>query len=105
MSTWYVKAVGAGIEAASNTRRLFAAFQEMIVAGSTTPGMSVFSKQDRQTGLQTWWFSPAASALAATFEAQACKKPKPTPGLAIAVSTGNGWQTHFPDFVPSLEHS
>jgi len=96
---WFSKDVGDGIQASEPTSRLHEAFMALAISGNTSPDIGVFSRYDLQANIVTWYFSPEASSLAATFGATSCEKPEPQEGFGLLVGNARSWEAHFPGYI------
>ena len=71
-------------------------FRPMFMASGRPAGMAVFSQYDPRARRITAYFSPAASKLAAFFDARPCAKP-PGEGIGLLVGDARCWEICFPE--------
>lgn len=76
MNQWYSKELGDGVEAYAPSHKIQEAFFPLFSAAGNPIDMAVFSRYDLERNIVTAYFSPSAAALAKSFGAQPCEKPK-----------------------------
>ena len=99
MESWYSKELGDAITASMPSAEIEQAFQQIFVAAGMPANMAVFTRQESEGllhGEVTAYFSPAAKAVAHTFDAQPCEKPALT-SLALLAGDPRAWSVLFPE--------
>lgn len=99
MTQWYSKDIGDGVAAFAPSDQIQKAFLPLFVAAGQPTNMAVFSRYDLEKNIVTVYFSPGAAALAETFGARPCEKPKKEGRLSLLV----GDQRCLDLFYPSAQ--
>lgn len=103
MENWYSLDLGDGMMAGAPTSEIEDAFWRSFASAGRPPEMAVFTRPESEGRLHCKvmaYFSPAAAALAETFDAEPCAKPVRT-GLGLLAGDERSWSVLFPD---EIEH-
>lgn len=96
MNQWYSKELGDGVEAYAPSHKIQEAFFPLFSAAGNPIDMAVFSRYDLERNIVTAYFSPSAAALAKSFGAQPCEKPKRENRLGLLVGDQRCLQLFYP---------
>lgn len=97
MDTWYSKALGDGMMAATPSDEIERAFLQQFNAAGKPLNMAVFTRLESEGRLHCEmmaYFSPAAQSVAEAFEAQPCEKPRRA-GLGLLAGDERSWSMLF----------
>lgn len=98
MDTWYSKALGDGMMAATPSDEIERAFLQQFNAAGKPLTMAVFTRLESEGRLHCeviGYFSPAAKGVAEVFDAQACDKPSRA-GLGLLAGDERSLSLLFP---------
>jgi len=98
-SPWYRLSLGDGMTASLPSAEIEAAFQTRFLAAGSPSEMAVFTRPESEGRLHCEviaYFSPAAAAVAAAFDAQPCAKPVQA-GLSLLAGAEGSWSALFPE--------
>ncbi len=101
MDNWYSLSPGDGMMAGGPTVEIEDAFQRSFAAAGRPPEMAVFTRPESDGRLHCEvfaYFSPAAAALAESFDAEPCAKPARA-GLGLLAGDERVWVILFPESV------
>ena len=99
MQTWFSKEIGDGITASMLMGEIEAEFLRSAHGAETPADMAVFTRHESEGRLHcavVAYFSPAAGAVAAIFDAEPCEKPVRM-GLGLLAGDERAWQSLFPE--------
>lgn len=99
MNNWYSLSLGDGIMAGTPTAEIEAAFLQAFAAAGKPPEMAVFTRPESEGRLHCEvfaYFSPAAAAIAAAFDAEPCATPARA-GLGLLAGDERSWSVLFPE--------
>lgn len=99
MENWYSLSLGDGIMAGIPTAEIEDAFLRAFAAAGKPPEMAVFTRPESEGRLHCEvfaYFSPAARAVAAEFDAEPCGKPARA-GLGLLAGDERSWSLLFPE--------
>jgi len=97
MDTWYSKALGDGIIAATPSDEIEKEFLKLFIAAGRPLNMAVFTRPESEGRLHCEvmaYFSPAAKDVAKAFDAQPCVKPARA-GLGLLAGDELSWSALF----------
>lgn len=99
MENWYSLELGDGIMASTPMAEIEEAFLQSFSASGRPPDMAVFTRPESAGRLHCEvmaYFSPAAIAVAKTFDAEPCEKPARS-GLGLLAGDERAWSMLFPE--------
>lgn len=99
MDTWYSKALGDGMMAATPSAEIEEVFLRLFDAAGKPLNMAVFTRPESEGRLHCEviaYFSPAAKDVAKAVDAQPCEKPSRA-GLGLLTGDEGSWSVLFPE--------
>lgn len=99
MEHWRSKSLGDGMWADIPSEEIKQLFQPLFESAGKPVDMAIFTRSESEGRLHCEviaYFSPAARAIAETFDAEPCEKPSRT-GLGLLTGDPNCWVFFFPD--------
>lgn len=99
MDTWYSKALGDGMMAATPSAEIEEVFLRLFDAAGKPLNMAVFTRPESEGRLHCEviaYFSPAAKGVAKAVDAQPCEKPSRA-GLGLLAGDEGSWSVLFPE--------
>jgi hypothetical protein len=101
MNTWYSAVLGDGMLAPALAAQIEEAFLPMFDQAGKPLEMAVFTRHESEGRLHCEvlaYFSPAASELAKSFDAEPCEKPSRA-GLGLLAGDPKCWAHFFPESI------
>ena len=98
MNSWHSLDLGDAMMAHQSLEQIREAFENFISTNGASQGLAIFTRNDSEGRLHcevTAYFSPAASELAKTFEAEMCEKPV-RDNLDLLAGDETSWEVLFP---------
>ena len=105
MANWHSKELGNGVEAYKLDTKIQEAYLTFVQAGQYSPDVAVFSRNDLETNMITFYFTPSAELLAKAFAAVPCEKPIPKEGFGLIVGDVRVWEVYFPEYLADRQSS
>jgi len=99
MDTWYSLSLGDGMLAPTPADEIKSMFLKAFNAVGQPSGMAIFTRAESENRLHCEviaYFSPAAKAIAAAFDAEPCEKPVYA-GLGLLAGDKLSWSVLFPE--------
>jgi uncharacterized protein (DUF2132 family) len=99
MSTWYSRRLGDGMTSGGAAAEIEQVFDKLFATAARPADMAVFTRPESEGRLHCEviaYFSPAAEAIAETFDAEPCEKPARA-GLALLAGDETSWSVLFPE--------
>ena len=98
MASWHSKELGNDVEAYKLDTKIQEAYLTLVQAGHYSSDAAVFSRNDLETNVITFYFTPSAELLAKAFGAVPCEKPIPKEGFGLIVGDARVWEVYFPGY-------
>lgn len=91
MDQWHKVDLGTATQAHAPSLAVIAAVAQHLARNGDCPGLSVFSRHDREKNAVAVYFSPEAFEVAAQFKAAPCEMPSPGNNLGLLAGDSTFW--------------
>ena len=98
MASWHSKEIVNDDEAYKLDTKVQEAYLTLVHAGHYSSDAAVFSRNDIETNVITFYFTPSADLLSKAFRAVPCEKPIPQEGFGLCVGDDRVWEAYFPGY-------
>ena len=98
MASWHSKEIVNDVEAYKLDTKIQKAYLTFVQAGHYSYDAAVFSRNDSETNIITYYFTPSVGLLAKAFGALPCEQPIPKDGFGLCVGDDSVWEAYFPGY-------